>query len=252
MQIQKSGDEFTLPTEPEPLVTDLSQMFVLIYGPPKIGKTTLAATFPKAFFIATESGQRFVSVMRRPCATWIDFKDLVRQLRMPQAKEVYRTIVIDTIDLLYMACENHICLTRNIQHPSEEDWGKGWAMVRDEFQNGMRYLTSEGYGVVFIAHHKELEITIRATKQTKIVPNLTNQARRVLLPLVDFEFYLSSDNDIPERAVRRIYCKPTLSYESGSRQGNMPDAIDDISYSGIMDAINQARLTETMMKGGLS
>jgi hypothetical protein len=252
MQNQKNGDEFTLPTEPEPIVTDLSQMFVLIYGPPKIGKTTLAATFPRAFFIATESGQRFVSVVRKPCATWIDFKDLVKQLRMPQAKELFKTIVIDTIDLLYMACENHICLTRNIQHPSEEDWGKGWAMVRDEFQNGMRYLTSEGYGVVFIAHHKEIEATIRGVKKSKIVPNLTNQARRVLLPLVDFQFYLSSDNDIPERAVRRIYCKPTLEYESGARQSNMPDAIDDVSYSGIMDAITQARLTEIAMKAGKS
>lgn len=240
--------EFNLPIEPSPPEDDFGGMFTLIYGPPKIGKSTLASTFPNALFVATEPGLRFLNVMQTKCPDWVRFRDIIKQLRMPEAKDRYRTVVIDTVDLLYQACENFICTTRQIQHPSEEDWGKGWSMIREEFQTGMRYLASEGYGIVFISHHKEVEATIRGVKKTKIIPSMSNVARRVILPLVDFICYLAPDNETPERTVRRLYTMPTLEFEAGTRQAYFPEAIDDISYEGLLEALRAAKAREALMK----
>lgn len=240
--------EFTLPTEPQSTAIDFSGMFTLIYGPPKIGKSTLASTFPKALFIATEEGLRFLPVMKVSCGDWLKFKDIVKQLRKPEAKEHYRTIVFDTIDLLYQACEQHVCDVHKLTHPSEEEWGKGWSMVKDEFQTGMRILGAEGYGMVFISHHKEIQATIRAAKRTKIVPSMTGTARRVILPLVDFIVYMSSDVDVPEKNIRRLYTMPTLDFEAGTRQAFFPEAIDDISYNGLVEALTTAKAREEALK----
>ena len=234
-----------LPEERTPPLTDLGKMVTLIYGPPKIGKSTLASTYPKALFIATESGLRFLDVYEIPCTDWLKFRSIVNDLREDDAKEKFSTIVIDTVDLLYRVCEDHVCQTKGIAHPSDEDWGKGWANVRDEFQRGMSYLTGEGYGVVFVTHHKEEEHVYRGRKIVKTVPSFTGMARRIILPLVDFIFYFAPDVDTPEEeGARRLYSRNAVEYEAGSRQAFMPAFIDDPTYDTILDTIKTARAEE--------
>jgi hypothetical protein len=45
---------------------------------------------------------------------WADFKKVLTQLRKPQAKEMYDTIVIDTATWAYDLCEKYICQRENI------------------------------------------------------------------------------------------------------------------------------------------
>lgn len=240
-----------LPMEPSRPEIDLSKMFALIYGEPKIGKSTLASTFPDALFIATEEGLRFLEVMKISCPTWIQFREIVKALKEEEKyKTRYKTIVIDTVDLLYQACENHVCEAKGISHPSDDDWGRGWAMVREEFHKGMRYLAAEGYGVVFISHTRSIERNVRGQKVPTIVPSFSNQARKVIMPLVDFVFYLSMDIDNPESNIRRVYSQNTLQFECGTRQKYFAEAIDEVSYDGIQEALIEARQIEEEMKNG--
>lgn len=239
-----------LPVEPQRPNLDFSGMFTLIYGEPKIGKSTLASTFPDSLFIATEEGLRFLEVMKVGCPDYKTFQEIVKELRSPESKGRYRTIVIDTVDLLYSATETYVCEQKGISHPSEEEWGKGWMMVREEFQRGMRYLTSEGYGVVFISHAKQIEHNVRGRKVQRIVPTLSNQARRVIMPLVDFIFYLSMDVDDEESGLRRIYCRNTLQFECGTRQEYFPEVVDEISYDGLQEAYTYARKVQEDIKHG--
>lgn len=233
-----------LPMEPVRDAQNFSGVFTLIYGDPKIGKSTLASTFPDAFFIATEAGLRFLNVMKEPCGDWQKFKDIVKALREPKYKERYKTIVIDTVDLLYQACMDFVCEENNMTYPADEEWGKGWAKVRDEFQKGMRHLTAEGYGVVLISHTKVTEVEIRGRKVPKTVPTFSGSARRVIMPLVDYIFYIANDVDNPESTIRRIYCRNTIQFECGTRQKHFPEAIDEVSYDGLQEAFLQAEAIE--------
>lgn len=49
---------------------------ILLYGPPKIGKSTLAASFPNPYVIDMENGYKFLDVEKKYlCADWPGFLD---------------------------------------------------------------------------------------------------------------------------------------------------------------------------------
>ena len=72
-------------------------MKVVIYGPEGIGKSTLAAKFPRPLFIDTEGSTRHMDVQRteRP-TSWAMLLELVRCIKADPG--LCSTLVIDTAD----------------------------------------------------------------------------------------------------------------------------------------------------------
>ena len=118
-----SLDIFSL--EPSKISRDLKGKYLLIYGESKCGKTSFAVQAPRTLTCAFElglnalSGQRYV-----PLPKWSDFKKVLSQLRKPQAKEMYNTIVIDTATWAYSLCEKYICQREGVETVREILWGK--------------------------------------------------------------------------------------------------------------------------------
>lgn len=76
----------------------------------KIGKTTLAARFPKNLLLAFEPGYNALdNCMVQPVTRWAEFKQVLNQLSRDDVKEKFSTITIDTVDLAWDACEKYIC-----------------------------------------------------------------------------------------------------------------------------------------------
>lgn len=83
--------------EPTVISRDLKGKYILLYGKPKSGKTTLASKFPKNLLIAFEKGYNAIDGIRAvDINTWSDFKLVLRQLKLAEAKQMYDTITIDT------------------------------------------------------------------------------------------------------------------------------------------------------------
>ncbi|HOK47887.1 MAG TPA: AAA family ATPase, partial [Bryobacteraceae bacterium] len=59
-----------LPTKKTPPRANLGDYSILIYGPTKIGKTTLASQFPEALFLATEPGLNALEAYQIPITSW--------------------------------------------------------------------------------------------------------------------------------------------------------------------------------------
>ena len=95
-----------------------------------------------------------VGIRPADITSWADFKKICRQLRDPKAHEIYETIVIDTIAIAYSLCEKYILAQQGVSQISEIGYGKGWNMLKDEFESTFRDLTQQGYALVFIAHSK--------------------------------------------------------------------------------------------------
>lgn len=63
----------------------------------KTGKTTLASKFPKNLLVAFEKGYNAIDGIKAiDINSWSDFKQVLRQLKLPAAREMYDTITIDT------------------------------------------------------------------------------------------------------------------------------------------------------------
>ena len=177
-----------LPTKPSEPRRSLADYSMLLYGREKVGKTTLAAQFPDALFFMCEPGGRSLRIMQVGIHNWHQFLDALKQVN---ASERFRTVVLDTVDLAFRFCEAYVCKRLGIEHPSDEEWGKGWGMVRDEFALAMAELINvEGRGTIFVSHAMETELR-RRTGQTshRTAPTMANQARAVLEPMVDIWAY---------------------------------------------------------------
>jgi hypothetical protein len=125
---------------------------VVIYGPEGVGKSTLAARFPKPLFIDTEGGTNKMDVARYPKPTsWEMLKNEVREAPATGCK----TIIIDTIDWAEKLCIATICDASQKKGIEDFGYGKGYVYEREEFGRFLDLLQSivdGGVNVVLTAH----------------------------------------------------------------------------------------------------
>lgn len=111
--------------KPTTISRDLSGVLALIYGVPKVGKTTFVSSFKKSLYLATEPGYREISGLNVVDITrWSDIKTVLRQLRNPEAKEMYDTVIFDTVGLAYEMAEKFICGNNRVTAINEIPWGQ--------------------------------------------------------------------------------------------------------------------------------
>ncbi len=155
---------------------DLTKAMIWLHGPPKIGKTTLAAKFPGAWFWATERGQDWVEV-REPTFihSWAEFLELcafVQETRPTHFADgtPIRVIVIDVLDILFKMCQEAVCGELGIEDPGELPHGKAWSRLTAEFERVMTKIRKWPYGLICISHSRSKEIKIKAQKVPREEP----------------------------------------------------------------------------------
>ncbi len=182
-----------LPTKRTEIEKDLSKYIIFLYGREKIGKTSLAAQFPDALFLMLEPGGKSLELYRNEINNWSEFLEVIKLIK---ASTKFKTIVIDTVDFAFKYCSDYMCKKLAIQHPSDEDWGKGWGMIRDEFALTMSTLGKLGRGIIFISHADEKEVKRLKGEAVQISPTLPKQGRKVIEPMVDIWGYYGYEGNV--------------------------------------------------------
>lgn len=217
-----------LPTQKTPPKTSLNDLTVLVYGPSKIGKSTWCAQAEGALFLATEAGLNNLDVYQAAITTWEDLLQACKDIA--EGKHPYKTIVLDTVDNAYRMCAEHVCQKFKIEHESDLGYGKGYALINNEFYRVLNKLSLLPYGLFFISHSQEKELETRTGKLTRVVPTLPEKARKIVLGMVDMILFcdleLASGTDGKPAQRRVIRTKPNVNYEAGDRTGRLPEVID--------------------------
>ena len=145
---------------PHKVSRDLSGYITFIYGPAKCGKTTFGSKMPGHLLLAFERGYNALpGVMAQDITSWGEMKQVVRELKKPEVKEQFKSIIVDTADLAADACQKYICSQLGIENIGDGGWAtNGWAKYKKEFEDVFRTLTQLGYAVVFLSHDKEKTI----------------------------------------------------------------------------------------------
>lgn len=230
-----------LPTKPTPRITNLEDLLVLIYGDPKIGKTTWAVNWPNSIVAATEAGLAGHNVHQVPIDSWTTLWGMYVSLR--DEKHPYKTVIIDTIDAAYRMCSEHVCQRKGWEHESDADLGKGWALVRSEFTRLLMKFQQLPMGLVLVSHSTSKKVRTRTGDIEKALPNLPGQSKDVALNSVDILLYADVEEtrtEAGERIVQRVLrTQPTPQYEAGCRVCSLPDPLP-LDFAAFLAAFNKA------------
>lgn len=234
-------DIFTL--EPSKISRDLKGKFLLIYGQPKTGKSTFGSQLPRSLFLNFEQGTNALAGIRSvPILRWTDFKKVLSQLRKPQAREMYDSIVVDTASIAWQLCEQYICQREGVDTIRDVPWGQGWGMVKTEFSECWREITLLGFGILFIAHSKEKPTEMKDEEGNSIsavAPDLPNNAYTIINGIVDIIGYLQVQMNQDGTSERYLYTRSTPTVFAGSRYQYLAPKIK-FGYNELVEAIGDA------------
>ena len=228
----------------------------LIYGPPKIGKTTLASEFPSPVFLQFEDGQNATSETvgwsREDLQTFDDVTDKLRSLY--EEPHDFKTLVIDNISRLQWivwaeTCKRGDDKKANVANIEEFGYGKGYTYalyIWQELLDGMNALRSErGMHIILLGHSRvEKFDDPDSVSYDRYEIDLHKAAVKLFEREMDAILLIKQDVSVKEqdggfnkkRAIgegfnRFIHCAPRPAFIAGNRLG-LPAKVQFVAGKG--------------------
>ena len=228
--------------QPHKVSRDLSGYITFIYGPAKCGKTTFGSQMPGALLLAFERGYNALpGVIAQDITTWGEMKQVMRELKKPEVKERFKSIIVDTADIAADLCQKYICSQLGIDNIGDGGWStNGWAKYKKEFEDVFRTLAQLGYAVVFISHDKEKTITPQNAKEyQQIGSSMQSSALAIIENMSDIIGY--AHPQVTENGARMVLTLRSTdnSVRCGCRFKYIKPEID-FTYDALTAALNEA------------
>jgi hypothetical protein len=207
---------------------------ILVYGGHGEGKSTWAAKFPNAIFLATEDGTNEIDCTRVQLTALEDFVGALKEC----IDSDFETVVVDSLDWLQRLIELYI-----EKNSIPTDYGKGALYIEEKISailRGLDKCVESGKTVVLIAHSEIRKAEDHlGNSWDQLRPRLSKRACETVLEWCDCallckreDFVRTEKGDfgkektVASTAGRRILCtQPHPSYIAKSRI-ELPATID--------------------------
>lgn len=236
--------------KPNVVSRDVRGYSFLIYGGPKVGKTTLLSRFPKHLIVAAEKGYSTIpNAMAVPINSWAEFLQVLGQLKSDNKKyeiakakgekyeRMFETIGIDVVDILYDYCEKYVLAQNGVQKVSDIPFGQGYALIAKEFDEKLRSIVQMNYGLVLISHAK-ITKSEDNPDLSYATCTLGNKPKNICTRLVDIYGYATVDQT-EDGLIHALHVRQTPEWDAGSRFKYMEETIP-LTYKSLVDAIHNA------------
>lgn len=220
----------------------------------KTGKTTTACQFSKSLLLAFEAGYNLIDGIKAVnVGSWIDMKNYAKQLKKPEVRAMYDTIIVDTAPLMWGLAEKFVKTQKDIEDLTDLGFGKGYRAVRDEFQDVINSLGQMGYTLIFIAHAEKKDyVDSMGVSHSGITPALDRRPKEIITGLVDVTMYVCQEADGNGGNKPVAYLRGgkygDTDIEAGSRYGEGLPIKIDFNYDELVKAIQNA--DEAMLSAG--
>jgi hypothetical protein len=233
--------------EPQKISTDLATYTSMLYGMPKVGKTTFYFELfgQRAIFARTEKGSKAVAgLMGQDIANWSDFLKFKMQLKRKEVKEMFDVVVIDTYDNLCIYLERYIKNKYEVNRLNEANggWGEGQNEFTETLMMTLNEIESYGYTIHFISHVATKTEKLPGTEQEyeKYIPATKKRGMEVATKMVDNILfgYLTIDPETKQEK-RALYTRETINFQAGTRFKYLKSPLP-FSAKAYQEAVNEA------------
>jgi hypothetical protein len=144
---------------------------IIIYGPPKLGKSTLVGSTKGALMIPTEDRVSHIECDKTPVVSTLEevlevFEYLMSDNNMEKGKRKYTRVILDTLDWFEPVLHEYVCRKKNFKsltddHNKETAFSKG---LKYHAVAGWKFflqycdqLRDDGIDVIFVAHAQSVK-----------------------------------------------------------------------------------------------
>ena len=165
---------------------------VLLYGAPKVGKTTVLTQLKDCLIIDTEHGADMLdgyvyNVNNRD--------DLVEFYHMAEQGHKYKYFALDTIDKLVEWTEKAVCVKYEVEDLSALPYGKGWYEVRTKVMNHVKLMQSLADHVILIGHRKIASSVENSTAVDPESLDFSGKLKNMIMSACDAIGYMYRDEE---------------------------------------------------------
>ena len=200
---------------------------LLLYGPPKIGKTTMLSQLKDCLIIDTEKGARMIST---PILEVDTRKELIDVLKKAKEGHEFKYIAIDTIDKVVQWAESAVCEEEQVRALADLPFGKGWGLARDKVMNTIRLFSAVCDHLIIIGHRKTAKAVIEG--QATVEPeslDITGRLKNMIMADCDAIGYVFRDED----EILKVSFKSNDTVEAGSRSPHLKGQVIGFDWKNI-------------------
>lgn len=193
--------ELILPTE-KVKASRKNPRVLILYGAPKVGKTTLASQLKDNLLIDLENGSDFVDAIKLRANNLVELKAIGDKII--KEGRPYKKITIDSLTKLEELCEAAATkmymatgIGKNFDGKSvlELPSGAGYFWLRQAFSIWKNYIESIAGEVIYIAHLKEKMIEKAGKEVSSKEVDLTGKLKAITCSNADATGYVYRTND---------------------------------------------------------
>ena len=194
-------------------VVSTNPSVLLLYGAPKVGKTTMLSKLDDCLIIDTEKGSRMIEGYIQEVN---DRDELIETLvAIKNSKDVkYKYIAIDTIDKIAEWAERRVCEEESVNSIADLAFGKGYGLVREKVAKTISHFKEVAEHLIIIGQRK---VAYAVTEGNPIVIpeslDLTGKLKNVIMAGCDAIGYVYRD----DKNELMISFKANDAIEAGSR-----------------------------------
>ena len=201
---------------------------MLLYGAPKVGKTTALSQLEDCLILDTEQGANMLDGYIEQVDTR---EDLIVLLKEAQEGHSYKYVAIDTIDKIAEWAEESVCKEESVDAIQDLAYGKGFGMVREKVLNTIRIMKKIFPHVIVIGHRK----WARAIVDSKAIVepeslDLTGKLKNMLMADCDAVGYVYRDD---EKGKLMVSFKASEALEAGSRSPHLRGKEIELKWNNI-------------------